>query len=161
MINVISGLLWVMVIHLMRTLANILIEFWIIFVISVVWSLVWHFVSLVVLNDDEDELLLWKGQSTKSLTLSWRKSLLYRNQSTDLLCKSIDWFLYDKNLLRERFKLYFLPELLPEVLNISNLQEFESRICIYTEPELRLCWLTCSLTIATMPVRWNYALLKS
>ena len=28
------------------------------------------------------------------LTLPWRKSLLYRNQSIDLQSKSMDWFLY-------------------------------------------------------------------
>ena len=39
-----------------------------------------------------------------SLTLSWRKPLSYRNQSTDLGSKSIDWFLYDNGLRHERFK---------------------------------------------------------
>ena len=38
------------------------------------------------------------------LTLSWRRSLSYRNQSIDLLGKSIDWFLYDNGLRRERVK---------------------------------------------------------
>ena len=37
-------------------------------------------------------LLIW------TLTLSWRRSLSYRNQSIDLLCKSMDWFLYDRDL---------------------------------------------------------------
>ena len=36
------------------------------------------------------------------LTLSWRRPLLYRNKSIDLLCKSIDWFLYDNGLCHER-----------------------------------------------------------
>ena len=36
------------------------------------------------------------------LTLSWRRSLSYRNQSIDLLCKSMDWFLYDNGLRYER-----------------------------------------------------------
>ena len=36
------------------------------------------------------------------LNLSWRRSLLYKNQSIDLLNKSMDWFLYDKNLRHER-----------------------------------------------------------
>ena len=31
--------------------------------------------------------------------------LLYRNQSIDLLYKSVDWFLYDKDLRRERVHL--------------------------------------------------------
>ena len=33
-----------------------------------------------------------------SLTLSLRKSLSYRHQSIDLLCKSMDRFLYDRDL---------------------------------------------------------------
>ena len=37
-----------------------------------------------------------------ALNLSWRRSLLYRNQSTDLVSKSMDWFLYDKHLRYER-----------------------------------------------------------
>ena len=36
------------------------------------------------------------------LPLSWQRSLSYRNQSIDLLSKSLDWFLYDKDLRHER-----------------------------------------------------------
>ena len=39
-----------------------------------------------------------------SLTLSWRRPLSYRNQSIDLLCKSMDWFLYDNGPRHERDK---------------------------------------------------------
>ena len=38
----------------------------------------------------------WNG-----LTLSWQRSLSYRNQPTDLKSKSIDWFLYDIDLRQE------------------------------------------------------------
>ena len=38
------------------------------------------------------------------LTLSWRRSLSYRNQSTELQSKSIVSFLYDKDLRHETFK---------------------------------------------------------
>ena len=38
------------------------------------------------------------------LTLSWRRSLSYRNQSIDLLCKTIDWFLNDRDFCHERVK---------------------------------------------------------
>ena len=38
------------------------------------------------------------------LTLSWRRPLLYRNQSIDLQSKSMDWFLYDNGLRRERVR---------------------------------------------------------
>ena len=33
-----------------------------------------------------------------ALTLSWRRFLSYRNRSTDLQSKSIEWFLYDRDL---------------------------------------------------------------
>ena len=38
------------------------------------------------------------------LTLLWRNPLSYRNQSTDLLRKSMDCFLYDTDLRHERVK---------------------------------------------------------
>ena len=38
------------------------------------------------------------------LTLSRRWSLSYWNQSIDLLCKSMDWFLYVSDLYQERVK---------------------------------------------------------
>ena len=39
-------------------------------------------------------MISWTVKLT-CLTLSWRRSLSYRNQSIHLLCKSIDWFLYE------------------------------------------------------------------
>ena len=42
--------------------------------------------------------------SQTSLTVSWRRSLSYRNQSIDLLCKVMDMFLYDRDLGHERVK---------------------------------------------------------
>ena len=44
------------------------------------------------------------------LTLSWRRPLSYRNQSIDLLYKSVDWFLYDNSLRHERVNHAFVPE---------------------------------------------------
>ena len=41
-------------------------------------------------------------QQNHCLTLSRRRPLSYRNQSSDLLCKSMDWFLYDNGLRLER-----------------------------------------------------------
>ena len=38
------------------------------------------------------------------LTLPWRRSLSYRNQSIDLQNKPMDWFLYDKYVRHERVK---------------------------------------------------------
>ena len=40
--------------------------------------------------------------SNKALTLSWRRSLSYRNQAIDLLCKLMEWFLYDKDIRHEK-----------------------------------------------------------
>ena len=53
----------------------------------------------------------------RALTLSWRKPLSYRNQSSDLLCKSMDWFLYDNGLRHERVKqplIAYYPLFLPK-----------------------------------------------
>ena len=44
------------------------------------------------------------GSNRKALTFSWRRPISYRNQSIDLLCKPVDWFLYDIGLRRERVK---------------------------------------------------------
>ena len=42
--------------------------------------------------------------SFNCLTLSWRRPLSYRNQSIDMLCKSVDWSLYGNGLRHERVK---------------------------------------------------------
>ena len=44
----------------------------------------------------------WRFES--ELTLSWQRSLSYRSQSIDLLYKSMDWFLYARDLCHERIK---------------------------------------------------------
>ena len=41
------------------------------------------------------------------LILSWRKPLLHRNQFIDLLCKSMDWFLYDNGPRHERVNVFY------------------------------------------------------
>ena len=38
-------------------------------------------------------------------TLSWLRSLSYRNQSIDLQSKPMDWFLHDRDLRHERVKI--------------------------------------------------------
>ena len=51
---------------------------------------------------------IWKHKVSvyinNSLTLSWRRPLSYRNQSIDLLRKSMGWFLYDNGPRHERVK---------------------------------------------------------
>ena len=44
-----------------------------------------------------------------ALTVSWRRSVSNWNQSTDLLCKSMGWFQYDRDLRHRRLKGVFLP----------------------------------------------------
>ena len=44
------------------------------------------------------------GTFIRNLTLPWRRPLSYRNQSIDLLRKSMDWFLYDSGPRHERVK---------------------------------------------------------
>ena len=41
-------------------------------------------------------------QLERNFTLSWWRPLSYRNQSIDLQSKSMDWFLFDNGLRRER-----------------------------------------------------------
>ena len=49
--------------------------------------------------------LVWcPGHHMNILTLPWRRQLSYRNQSIDLLCKSMDRFLYHSDLRHERVK---------------------------------------------------------
>ena len=44
------------------------------------------------------------------LTLSRLWSVLYRNHSIDLFCKSMDWFLYDRDLHPERDQVLIFPQ---------------------------------------------------
>ena len=52
----------------------------------------------------EVEPYLSMERNKQFLTLSWRRFISYRKQSIHLLCKSIDWFLYDRGLRHERVK---------------------------------------------------------
>ena len=58
-----------------------------------------------------------------NLTLSWRRPLSYRNQSTGLRSKSMDWFLYDNVLRHERVNrnLHFCTEILLFSMQQRNL----------------------------------------
>ena len=38
------------------------------------------------------------------LAFSWRRALSFRNQTIDLLSKSMDWFLCDRDLRHQRVK---------------------------------------------------------
>ena len=62
----------------------------------------------------KSEVSNWKSipvnytKKTSFLTLSWRRPLSYRNESTDLQCKSVDWFLYDNSLRHEKVNIIYL-----------------------------------------------------
>ena len=54
------------------------------------------------LNHEKKQKMLSDNTCRLLLTLSRRRPLLYRNQSIDLLWKSMDWFLYDNSPRHER-----------------------------------------------------------
>ena len=73
----------------------------------------------VSLTDKYSDLMI--ENLFQTLTLSWWRCLSYRNQSIYLLCKSIDWFLYDRNLRHERVNLlcYIYPAII-YLLKVNN-----------------------------------------
>ena len=53
--------------------------------------------------------LHWGSQiAVKKLNHSWWRFLSYRHQSIDLLCESMDWCLYNRDLRHERVRDYVL-----------------------------------------------------
>ena len=80
------------------------------------WKNILHFSFLNInnglkLKQGSSEALIGPWQPpmmellAKIITLSRRRSLSYKNQSTDLQSKSMDWFLYDRDLRHERVQL--------------------------------------------------------
>ena len=64
----------------------------------------------------------WECEDIDGLTLSWRRSLSYKNRSIDLLCKPMDWFLYDRDRPHEIVKqFYFACELAIIYIHTSQL----------------------------------------
>ena len=53
-------------------------------------------------------MLATKSPVLSQLTLSWWRPLSHRNQSIDLLCKLMDWFLYDNSLRHERDNVFIV-----------------------------------------------------
>ena len=51
--------------------------------------------------------MVWRKVYISKITklITWRRSLSYKNQSIDLSCKSMDWFLYGNHPRHERVKL--------------------------------------------------------
>ena len=68
------------------------------------------------------------------LTLSWRRPLSYRDQSIDLLCKSMEWFLYDNGLRQERVKVIWslaMEKLTRFLLIVKMFQIRCARTCMF------------------------------
>ena len=63
-------------------------------VIKIFWSACFIAVKLLI--------ILVNTVNMFNLTLSWWWSQSCKNQSIDLLCKSMHWFLYERDLLHER-----------------------------------------------------------
>ena len=62
--------------------------------------------TLLICLPDIPRILLQIMIQEDHLTLfSWRRSLSYKNQSTNLFCKSMDWFLYYREFRHERVKI--------------------------------------------------------
>ena len=66
-------------------------------------------------------IILAEKLKIQQLTLSRKKPISYRNQSIDLLCKSMDWFLYDIGLRRDRVKLSIEGPILLVFVNLSQI----------------------------------------
>ena len=79
--------------------------------VSLSWEYVYYILSLSY-GWNETVMLQWKVNLGDAilvflfLTLSWRRPSSYRNQSIDLLHKSMDWFLYDNGFRHEKVKFW-------------------------------------------------------
>ena len=72
-------------------------------------------------------------QYATDLTISWRMSLSYRNQSVDLLSKRFDSFLYDSYIRHERVNPVFSYWL-------NALAHFMPLVCFFTPWKLQKTW---------------------
>ena len=73
------------------------------------------------------------------LTLSWRRFLSSRNQPIDLHNKSLDWFLHDRDLRRERLN--------PFHVNFSSLDSFWYYIALYRNQFIDLHYKSISQNV--------------
>ena len=101
----------------------------------------------------------------KSLTLSWPRCLLFRYQSIDLLCKSMDWFLYDRDLRHERVKeLYHTSENSSSCIDLiftSQLKLGFTLRCIRIMIIEFLCKVSYSSTLSSIIRKTDFLIWKS
>ena len=81
---------------------NIMILYYVIMLYYII--LCSNFMISLDINNYFMFLLVKRTNIDINLTLSWGRFLLHRNQSIDMLSKSLDWFLYDRDLRHERVK---------------------------------------------------------
>ena len=67
----------------------------------IIWKANWGVYIVRIMINFLLHILLHIRVLSKSLTLSWRRSLPYRIQSVDMQSKSMDWCLYDGDLRHE------------------------------------------------------------
>ena len=70
--------------------------------VIVPWINQQYFASNIIKTLLGSHLYFKNNENIYLLTLSRRRFLSYRNQSIDLQFKSADWFLYDRDVRRER-----------------------------------------------------------
>ena len=106
------------------------------------------------------------GITIGCLTLSWRGPLSYRNQSIELLCILMDWFLYDNGFCQERVNVVSkrsrLTHLLPLIsyytlTKISENQRFSSdfTLCKIRKSPETMRKLRLSTKFPHEEIRWN------
>ena len=68
------------------------------------------------------------GSTTRKINEIRGRPLSYRNQTIDLLCKSVGWFLYDRGLCHERVKCFAEKGALK---NFAKLQETAAVVSLF------------------------------
>ena len=88
----------------------------------------------------EKFFLILKITTVAFSTLSWKRSLSYRNQFNDLVCKLVDLFLYDRDLRHKRV----------------NCQKKDYVLLPLSEVHSKLCQ-TCN-PLSVNPTKWSKTL---
>ena len=113
------------------------------------------FMRLYLLLQEEASRTKWK----KYFTFLWRRSLSYRNQSIDFLCKSMGWFLYVTDYVRKGSnKVNYQQMKVWYVLYISNSDDvrgiYRYDVNIFSGKE----WRLSKDVFRTLPNIWDKAL---
>ena len=88
-------------------------------------------------------------------TLSWQSSLSYRNQSIDLQSKTLDWFLYDRDLRHERVNIKesrTTPSTISNFLIVNFKQIQVTKGFLYFSYKLRLLGKRGNILIPTQTI---------